>query len=189
MIARLLHGAIEAGVPIRLDDAEAKPMTREEAVTRLYEEARDDVYRYLLTLGLRPAQAQEATQEVFLRLFAALQKGEHIDNLRAWIFRVAHNHGLTLRGREDSLRPLEPALETQLIDRGQNPEQTLLDRERRLRFHHAVEALSDQQRNCLYLRAEGFRYREIAAILGLSDSTVGEFLRRAITRLRKSLHV
>jgi RNA polymerase sigma-70 factor (ECF subfamily) len=187
MIARLLHGAIEAGMPIRLDQAET--MSREEAVTRLYEEARDDVYRYLLTLGLRPAQAQEATQDVFLRLFATLQKGEHIDNPRGWIFRVAHNLGVTLRGREDSLRALEPAFETQLFDRGQNPEQALLDRERRLRFHHAVEALSDQQRNCLYLRAEGFRYREIAAILGVSDSTVGEFLRRAITRLRKHLHV
>src|SRR5579863_3326059 len=106
MIARLLHGAIEAGMPIRLDDAKAEPMTREEAVTSLYEEARDDVFRYLLTLGIRPAQAQEATQEVFLRLFASLQKGEQIDNPRAWIFRVAHNHGVTLRGREDALRAL-----------------------------------------------------------------------------------
>jgi len=42
----------------------------QDRVSRLFEEARDDVYRYLLTLGLYPPQAQEATQEVFLRLYA-----------------------------------------------------------------------------------------------------------------------
>jgi len=50
----------------------------QEQVSRLFEEARDDVYRYLLTLGLYPPQAQEATQEVFLRLYATLRKGEDI---------------------------------------------------------------------------------------------------------------
>jgi RNA polymerase sigma-70 factor, ECF subfamily len=186
MIGRLLNGAIEAVEPIRLSEAER--VTCELQVTRLYEEARDDVYRYLLTLGLAPPQAQEAAQEVFLRLYADLQKGKRIDNPRGWVFRVAHNHGVTLRGREGIMRPFDPELETQLFDRSDNPEQALLDRERRLRLHRAVDSLSDQQRNCLYLRAEGFRYREIATILGISDSTVSEFLRRAITRLRKVLH-
>jgi RNA polymerase sigma-70 factor (ECF subfamily) len=186
MIGRLINGAIEAVDPIRLSEAE--PVTCELQVTRLYEEARDDVYRYLLTLGLAPPQAQEATQEVFLRLYADLQKGKRIDSLRGWVFRVAHNHGVTLRGRDGIMLPFDPELETRLFDKSANPEQALLDRERRLRLHHAVDALSDQQRNCLYLRAEGFRYREIAAILGISDSTVSEFLRRAITRLRKVLH-
>jgi RNA polymerase sigma-70 factor, ECF subfamily len=186
MIGRLLHGAIEA-MPSLRDETAA--VTHEQEVTRLYEEARGDVYRYLLTLGLAPPQAQEATQEVFLRLFTTLQKGERIDNHRAWIFRVAHNHGLTLRGREHMMLAFDPGIEAQLFDQGANPEQALLDRERHLRFHNAVEGLSEQQRNCLYLRAEGFRYREIAAILGVSDSTVGEFLSRAIARLRKALHV
>src|SRR5690349_21162417 len=53
----------------------ARP-TLQERVGRLFEEARDDVYRYLLTLGLHPPRAQEAVQEVFLRLYATLRKGE-----------------------------------------------------------------------------------------------------------------
>src|SRR6185369_17554948 len=55
----------------------------QDQVSRLFEEARDDVYRYLLTLGLHPPQAQEATQEVFLRLYTTLRKGEEIQNPRA----------------------------------------------------------------------------------------------------------
>ena len=74
----------------------------QEQVTRLVEEARSDVYRYLLTLGISPPQAQEATQEVFLRLYGTLRKGETIRNPRAWIFRVAHNHGLKIRARRRS---------------------------------------------------------------------------------------
>jgi RNA polymerase sigma-70 factor (ECF subfamily) len=162
-------------------------LTPEHVVAELFETARDDVYRYLLTLGLAPAQAQEATQEVFLRLYAAMRKGQNIENPRAWIFRVAHNHGLTLRGQERAVRPLDPELELRIPDRAGSAEQGLIDRERRARLGHAVAALSPQQRQCLHLRTEGFRYREIAAILGISDSSVGEFLRRAIVRLRKAL--
>ena len=39
-------------------------VTLQDEVAQLFEEARDDVYRYLLTLGLYPPEAQEATQEV-----------------------------------------------------------------------------------------------------------------------------
>ena len=72
----------------------------QEQVGRLFEESREDVYRYLLTVGLHPPQAQEAAQEVFLRLYATLRKGEEIRNPRAWIFRVAHNLGLKIRDRK-----------------------------------------------------------------------------------------
>jgi DNA-directed RNA polymerase specialized sigma24 family protein len=43
-------------------------MTLQDQVAQLYLEGRDDVYRYLLSLGLYPPQAQEGAQEVFLRL-------------------------------------------------------------------------------------------------------------------------
>lgn len=69
-----------------------------------------------------------------------------------------------------------------------SPEAALLDRERRERLEKAVSELSPQQRSCLHLRAEGFSYREIAGILGVSTPTVGEFLRRAVERLRKLCH-
>jgi RNA polymerase sigma-70 factor (ECF subfamily) len=174
-----LHSMAACGEPARL--------TPEQAVAELFIAAREDVYRYLLTLGLAAPQAQEAAQEVFLRLYAAMRKGQRIENPRAWIFCVAHNHGLTLRGQERATRPFDPELDTRLPDGAASVEQRLIERERRTRLGHAVADLSPQQRQCLHLRTEGFRYREIAAILGISDSSVGEFLRRAIMRLRKAL--
>ena len=162
-------------------------MGLQEKVAQLYQEARDDVYRYLLTLGLHPPQAQEAAQEVFLRLYTTLKRGEEIHNHRAWIFRVAHNLGLKIRSSQNT-QPFDPTMETHLAGAEPNPEQDLLERERQLRFHHAVQGLSEQQRRCLHLRLEGLRYPEIGAVLGISASAVGEFLRRAIARLRKVTH-
>jgi RNA polymerase sigma-70 factor, ECF subfamily len=157
----------------------------QERVTGLFEEARDDVYRYLLTLGLHPPRAQEATQEVFLRLYTSLKKGEQIENPRGWIFRVAHNYGLKVRERQMNEEPFDPAIESRLASSGQSAEHQLLERERMARFHRAVEGLSEQQKRCLFLRMEGLRYPQIGAALGISASAVGEFLRRAMVRLKK----
>jgi RNA polymerase sigma-70 factor (ECF subfamily) len=168
------------------EQAEAKALHEE--VTKIFEDARDDVFRYLITLGLHPPQAQDATQEVFLRLYVEMKKGEEIRNKRAWIFRVAHNYGLQIRAREAVFRPFDPDLEDKLRDRDQSPEFSMLERERMLRLHSAVESLSPQQRQCLQLRAQGLRYREIASAIGIGVSTVSEFLQRAILRLRKAAH-
>jgi RNA polymerase sigma-70 factor, ECF subfamily len=160
----------------------------QEYVAQLFEESREDVYRYLITVGLHPPQAQEAAQEVFLRLYASLKNGEEILNPRAWIFRVAHNLGLKIRVRQDTEVPFDPDIEARFRSGDADPERQLLSRERSLRFHRAVEGLSEQQRRCLFLRMEGLRYPEIGSALGISASAVGEFLRRAMVRLRKVAH-
>jgi RNA polymerase sigma-70 factor, ECF subfamily len=158
----------------------------QDQVAKLYTASRDEVYRYLLTLGLPPPRAQEAVQEVFLRLYATLKKGEEIENPRAWIFRVAHNQGLKVRAKHAREAVFDPALESTLQAREPDAEHQLLERERMIRFHRAVENLSEQQKRCLFLRLEGLRYPEIGEALGISASAVGEFLRRAVVRLRKA---
>ncbi len=160
----------------------------EDRVEQLFLELRGDVFRYLITLGLPPPQAQEATQEVFLRLYQTLRRGDDIENPRAWIFRVAHNYGLKVRARESYEQPYDPEIALRLADSEVNLEMDAIERERALRFHRAVENLSEQQRRCLLLRLEGLRYGEIGAVLGISASAVGEFLRRAIVRLRSLSH-
>jgi RNA polymerase sigma-70 factor (ECF subfamily) len=160
-------------------------LTLQDQVAQLFVEARDDVYRYLLGLGLHPPQAQEAAQEVFLRLYVTLKKGEDIQNPRGWIFRVAHNHGLKIRAKQNTSAPFDAELELKLRSPELNPEQSLLEREQTTRFHQAIQGLSEQQRRCLFLRLEGLRYPEIGSALGISASAVGEFLRRAIARLKK----
>ncbi len=157
-------------------------------VEQAYEQTRTAICSYLLCLGVPPAQAPEVTQEVYLRLYQTLRNGEQIENMRAWLFRVAHNLGLKVRSRERTFRSATPDWERFTHLTMESPEQTMLDRERMERVAAALETLSAQQRNCLYLRAEGLKYREIAEVIGVSPSTVNEFLRRAIARLAEAVN-
>ena len=159
----------------------------EEQVTRAFEQSRDEVYRYLVTLGLTPPLAQEATQEAFLRLYLALGRGENILNTRAWVFRVAHNHALDVRAKE-RLSPLQPELEAMLRDNRRPVDADLIEKEKMGRLAKAWSNLSPKQRQCLHLRAEGLRYREIADTMHISISSVREFLARAIGRLQKTVY-
>jgi RNA polymerase sigma-70 factor, ECF subfamily len=137
----------------------------------------------VLFLGVPRDQGPEVTQEVFLRLFQTMLKGEDISNARAWLFRVAHNLAIRVRSRERAVRSVDTDWQRFGGPSADSQERVILDRERMQRVHAALAELSAQQKNCLYLRSEGLRYREIAAVMGISSSSVNEFLRRAISKL------
>jgi RNA polymerase sigma-70 factor (ECF subfamily) len=161
----------------------------QEQVTMLFTELRQPVCRYLLCLGLSSTEAEEVTQETFLRLYRHLHARGAEVNLRGWVFRVAHNIGINeLKRRRDVVGLSCEQWDELAASNGaqeRTPEELLQHKEIVARVRAAIATLSEQQKECLYLRAEGFRYREIAEILGVSVSTVVESLRRAIKKLSK----
>jgi RNA polymerase sigma-70 factor (ECF subfamily) len=161
----------------------------EERITQLFVELREPVYRYLLCISVSPSEADEIVQETFFRLYRHVHAGGREDNLRGWVFRVAHNISINefkSRKRFVSIAPEE--LNASAAEPSVGPEESLLRREKMARVHAAISTLSEQQKRCLYLRAEGFRYREIAEILEVTISTVAESLRRAIKKLIRESH-
>ena len=52
-----------------------------------------------------------------------------------------------------------------------------------------IRQLTDSERECLLLRSEGLRYREIGDVLRISTSTVGETVMRAIKKLAEKCNV
>jgi RNA polymerase sigma-70 factor (ECF subfamily) len=161
-------------------------MEAREQVAKLYVEAREGVYRYLLTFWIAPAQAQELTQDSFLRLYESMSGDEPIREPRAWLFRVAHNLAVNARTRERPSAPLDEGLYASLRDGRQGPEEKLIGRQRMLRISRAIATLSPQQKQVLALRANGLRFREIAETLEIGVSSVYEFLNRAVRRLKKA---
>jgi len=154
-------------------------------VADLYTASRNNVYEYLVTAGCAPDTAQEVTQEAFLRLYMVLRKGKTIEHPKAWVYRVAHNLAFDAAVCFSREAVLSDALVATLASRDQGAERTLLEREWLEGFQSEFQSLSKQQRICLELRAQGLRYREIAETLGIQTSTVGRFLGRAMTRLKK----
>ncbi len=163
----------------------------EHRVAGVYEEFRTPVYLYLAAAFGDPVEAEDITQETFLRLFLHWSAGKSIaaDSMRSWIFRVAHNLAIDRARGAKFLRELDSAAylpaSLQLADKSPTPEQTVIDRERFAAVRNGLALLSKQERHCLYLRAEAFSYREIAEILGITVSSVAEFLRRAIRKMTR----
>lgn len=150
---------------------------------------RDPIFRYMVRLLRRPGEAEELTQEVFLRLYDVLRAGERVDDVRAWSYRVAHNLAMNLQKREATFSQLGAEEWDELMERlaadAVNAEQELLAAERVRRMDAARRRLSPQERQCLDLRLEGLRYREIARVLDVSLSTVVTVVGRAVTKIAK----
>lgn len=162
----------------------------EQKVSELFELLRDPIYRYVCRLIGKRAEAEDLTQETFLRLYDSLQKGHAMGNVRPWLYRVAHNLAidwLRQQGRLEQIEADTSPLATAL-DAAPNAEQRLLARERCQRLRTVLAQLSPQQRHCLFLRAEGLGYREIGEVLGIGVSTVATFLGRAIKRLAEAVN-
>jgi RNA polymerase sigma-70 factor (ECF subfamily) len=156
----------------------------EQEVVELFDEFRLPLLRYLSSFGLSLADGEEVLQEVFLSLFQHLQRGKSRENLRGWLFRVAHNLGLKSRYRAG--RDLEHGTATPAIDPAPNPEDQMLTNQIRQRALQVAKALPEKDRRCLFLRAEGLRYREIAGILDMSLGAVSLSLARSLARIARS---
>jgi RNA polymerase sigma-70 factor, ECF subfamily len=154
-------------------------------VADLYVSTRENVYRSLIAAGLNASKAEEATQEAFLRLYVALRDGGNIENPRAWVYRVAYNNAVDSVGKNSRELGASNGMLEGVMTRERSAEQNLIEQERLDRIHQALHRLSGRQRLVLELRAQGLRYHEIAEVLQIRPSTVGEFLRRAIKQLRK----
>lgn len=161
-------------------------MTVHERVEQIYEAERENIYSYLLYFGLPAARAQELAQDSFLKLYFKMSKGSAIENPRAWLYKVAHNLALRSYRRELKFDEWDPDFEPP--DARPDPERALHEERQRSALYQAVRNLSPQQRNCLHLRVQGLRYREIAEVTGISMSAVGEFLRRATARLKEAIN-
>jgi RNA polymerase sigma-70 factor, ECF subfamily len=164
----------------------AGPAEIEIEVMRLFEQFRDPLLRYALSFGICMHDAEEVIQEVFLSLFRHLQLARSRKNLRGWIFRVAHNLALKQRYANQGLREKMAAREAiaqEQFDPAPNPEEVLSNAQRRRRLLAVVDALGEAEQNCLRLRAEGLRYREIAQVLEISLGSVSVLLARSIERL------
>jgi len=121
-----------------------------------------------------------------LSLFRHLHLGRSRSHLKGWLFRVAHNLALKQRAslqRRQADRSWDHTAVARCADPAPDPESRLAQTERRRRLTSVLHALPERDRQCIVLRAEGLRYREIAAALGMSLGSVAKSLTRSITRL------
>ena len=163
-------------------------MALQQDVLALFDRFREPLVRYVCACGIAAGEGEDVVQEVFLLLFRHLQRGRSRSNLQGWLFRVAHNLALKRRARlwREAARVQREVQTALRIDPELTPELRLVDRERRQRLCSVFSALTQRERQCLHLRHDGLRYREIAKLLGISLGAVAKSVARAIGRLERA---
>jgi len=126
------------------------------------------------------ADAEDAAQEVFLRLYRHGMNFRDEAALGAWLYRVLFNLCV------DRARVARPAAEMpELQAREPAADSTLLREEQKQRLTAALAQLPARERAAIVLREiEGLSTDDVAAILGSSEGTVRSQVSRALTRLR-----
>ena len=157
------------------------------ALTQIYEENFDKIYRYIvLKIGDR-TEAEDMTQQVFLSAFKSISSFKHKGNpFSSWLFRIAHNKVVDYF-RKKSKRATVP-LDEALASGGSDPR---LEVERNLEIGRLVSAtkrLTRAQQEVISLRFAGeLSLAQVAKVIGKSEGAVKALQHSAIVSLRKML--
>jgi len=140
-----------------------------QAFASLVERYWDRLYRWLCHLTRDSHTAEDLAQETFLKAFAAIGRFQAGSNLRAWLFRIAHNNFANLHRSGKNRRQPFP---TDWPDEDAGPEASALSREALAQIADAVSKLPLDFRTAITLRTEGeLSFREMAEILAITEET------------------
>jgi RNA polymerase sigma-70 factor, ECF subfamily len=170
----------------------------EAAFSYLVQKYRRPMVGFMFRFCHNPSAAEELAQEVFLRVYRSRTTYEASAKFTTWLYRIATNLAVnyardTRHERpENTVRLDEPDQETgttpDLADDAISAEEQLLKRERLAAIRSKVNALPERQRVAVVMhKYQQMDYREIAAVLKLSESATKSLLFRAYETLREQL--
>lgn len=159
----------------------------QEQMIELYDKFRPRLLRYIQSMYLSREQAEEVIQETFTRLTKEFIRKSVIDNVQGWIVRVAHNLSVDLIKKKErdsihffALSPIDIATHA---DPSGSPEEEYLKKEKIKQMEAALLELNPRQRQCFHMRVQGFRYKDIAGALGVSEQRAALIVRQVSVRL------
>jgi RNA polymerase sigma-70 factor (ECF subfamily) len=137
-------------------------------------------------------EAEDLSQEIFLKVFRSLDKFHRDADFSTWLSSVARNYCIdryraSKREKEVLVDDLL-AFDQATASVGSNPQRTLEDRDRRSFLRHGLDRLPEKLREAVVLRdLQGLSYQEMAERLGLPEGTVKSRINRGREELARLL--
>jgi len=134
------------------------------------------------------ADAQDLTQEAFIKALQRQDQLKDLDKAAQWLSRIARNTAIDFLRRSGRLSfvELEELPEPALRSRADSAEQTLLRSEHRERLEAGLEILTERERTALLLRdVEDLSAEEVAAELNCSKATVRSHIANARIKMKR----
>lgn len=151
----------------------------------MYENHNLGIYRYAYRMLNDQASAEDCVEDTFLRLLIAVRAGTVPENMRAFLYRIAHNWIADHYRRQ----PPQVALDENLHSDPDSKVTSLLEAEAdRQRVRYALLELSEEQRQVIELRfVENWPHTRVAKVLGRSVDATRAVQYRAMKALRQIL--
>jgi RNA polymerase sigma factor (sigma-70 family) len=141
----------------------------------LFQENYPKVFRHIAYLTGNIQAAEDIAQEVFTRLYKA--PPEH-SNVSAWLFKVANNLAYNHLRDEKTRTVKESVISVGEEDKIISIEDKAIRNQEVRQIRKALIALPERDRMCLLLKFSGYRYHEIAEVIGVEKTSVGTILAR-----------
>ena len=146
------------------------------------------VYRIAYSVLRNPADAEDATQEIFLRVLRYGKRMAGIHDRKAWLARIAWRVAVQRRNSRAKASARTEEAGEMLVAPGRGAERVLLEQERSAVLEQLISALPSQLRDPLVLSTlEEIAPREVATMLGISEAAVRSRSFRAREILRERL--
>jgi len=169
-----------------LDEVAAIALVREgnaDAFAGIIEYYQAPIQRYLYRLTGDYELAKDLAQDTFVQAYKSILKTDSELSLRAWLYRIAENNARQYYRRRKlvSFFPF-----SELKGKESSAGDCAGETERSIAIEEALLKIPQKQRTCLVLHfVEGFKYREIAEILGISEEAVRKRVSRGSREFRK----
>jgi RNA polymerase sigma-70 factor, ECF subfamily len=187
---------------VRDDSDESLMLRYREGDVRAFEvlvtRHRKPVFNFILRFVRDTAQAEDVTQETFLRLVKGADAYERQAKFTTWLYTIARNLCVDAarRGKHRKAASLDAPIDDDagaslldlVPDGGAGVDRQAQSRELGLRLRQAIESLPDEQREIFLLReVADLQFNEIAAVVGCPENTVKSRMRYALEKLREAL--
>jgi RNA polymerase sigma-70 factor, ECF subfamily len=160
----------------------------EQLFHQLYEQYFKDVYNFVAYSVSRRHDAEDLTQEVFVKAYRGLASFRGESELKTWLFAIARNTVRNWIVRKKPLPLTEDEYLWQLPEQGNTPSDLLEEKEAMAKLQRVLDTLKDSYKTVIVLRGiQGFSVRETAEILGCTETKVKVTHYRALRKLRTLL--
>jgi RNA polymerase sigma-70 factor (ECF subfamily) len=157
--------------------------------SEIYDRYSSRIYNFAYRFLRNSEAAEDATQEVFVKMLKHANQFHGDAKLSTWLFSITANWCRDyLRKADNKAKDSEDVLVTLPAPSEFSPDRTLEQRENQQRIQKALTALTPEQREAILLsRYQGLSYAEIAQISGCSEGAVKTRVFRAMETLKKAL--
>jgi RNA polymerase sigma-70 factor, ECF subfamily len=162
----------------------------EEQIDKIYNRHYMEVYRFLICFSGNQNDAEDLTQEVFIRVLNNLSNIHSINNLKTWIFSIAKHVAIDHYRKRRFSSLFTDGFFNKIISTEKEPNDLFEQNEMKRLVHAAISKLKPNYRAVVILRGiNEFSIKETSEILQCKESKVKVDYHRALKELKKKLNI